>query len=303
MRSLFCVCLGIGLAACASDPVAPPDPGSQWMTSLDDAAPLASLSIPGTHETLALLEPIPSSARCQRLALADQLAAGVRFLDVRCRHLGDSFAIYHGPVFEQLTFDDVLATVTGFLDAHPGETVVMSIKEESLPSQNTRSFEATFAAYVAADPARWYLGADVPALGDVRGKIVLLRRFAAAASPLGIDGSAWADNTTFSLDAAGARLRVQDAYVVTSNAAKWNAIASLLAEASTPSATLYLDYTSGYQMPGVLPDIASVADVINPELDAYLADPAHATAHLGVIANDFMTEGRALKIAQTNLRP
>jgi 1-phosphatidylinositol phosphodiesterase len=289
------------VSACTSDAAPAPDPG--WMAKLADGAPLASLSIPGTHETLALFEPFPGTAKCQDLALADQLAAGVRYLDVRCRHLSDAFAIYHGPIDEQLTFDDVLATVTGFLDAHPSETVVMSVKEESDPAQNTQTFEQTFASYVAKAPSRWYLGGDVPVLGDVRGKIVLLRRFAATASPLGLDGSAWADDTTFSLGGAGAAsLRVQDAYIVTSDDTKWSAIKSLLDEAETPSATLYLDYTSGYQAPNILPDIPSVSDVINPELDAYLADSAHQAAHLGVIANDFITPERAARIAHTNLR-
>jgi 1-phosphatidylinositol phosphodiesterase len=297
-----CLAAALLATACTSDAAPAPDPG--WMAKIADAAPLASLSIPGTHETLARYEPYPGTAQCQDLPLADQLAAGVRYLDVRCRHLADAFAIYHGPVDEQLTFDDVLATVTTFLDTHPSETVVMSVKEESDPAEDTRTFADTFASYVAKAPARWYLGADLPTLGAVRGKIVLLRRFAAITSPLGIDGSAWADNTTFSLGGTtgAASLRIQDAYIVTSDDAKWSAIATLLTEASTPSATLYLDYTSGYQAPHVLPDIPSVSNLINPELDAYLADPAHATAHLGVIANDFMTEERAARISHTNLR-
>jgi 1-phosphatidylinositol phosphodiesterase len=289
------------LAGCtaSSDP-APADIG--WMATLDDAAPLSSLSLPGTHETLALYEPLAGTAKCQNLSLAAQLEAGVRYVDIRCRHLSDAFSIYHGPIFEQLTFDDVLGTVNDYLDAHPTETLVMSVKEESDAEDTTRTFEQTFASYVAQAPDRWYLGASVPALGEARGKIVLLRRFAATAPVLGIDASGWADDTTFSLAPSGADLRIQDAYVVTSDDAKWTAISALLGEAHMPSATLYLDYTSGYQMHGELPNIPSVAGVINQQLDDYLGDPANAAAHLGVIANDFMTETRASRIAHTNQR-
>ena len=283
------------LAACGVSTAPPADLG--WMAGAADEVSLAELSIPGTHETLALYEPLAGTATCQRLSLAAQLRAGVRYLDVRCRHLDDAFAIYHGPVFEQQTFDDVLATVGEFLAAHPSESVVMSVKEESVADGATRSFEQTFASYVARAPERWYLGAAVPTLGDVRGKIVLVRRFAATAAPLGIDASAWADNTTFSLAPS---LRVQDAYVVTDNASKWDAITALFGEARASSQTLFLDYASGYQAHGVIPNIPSVSDVINPQLDAYLVDPGNAGAHLGIVVTDFMTESRARRIVESN---
>ncbi len=265
------------------------------MAHLDDSRSLADLSIPGTHETLALYEPIANTAKCQNLPLENQLVAGVRYIDVRCRHLDNGFQIYHGPIFEQLTFDDVLATLDDFLTAHPTETVIVSIKEESTAEGATRSFADTFQSYV--DPERWYLGAAVPTLGDVRGKLVLLRRFAAPTT-LGIDASTWADNTTFSITDPDASLRVQDAYKVTSTDDKWTAITKLFDEAKTGTGTLYLDYTSGYETHGGLPDPPSVANAINPQLDAYLA--AHPADHLGVIANDFITETRASAIYRTN---
>lgn len=270
------------------------------MADLADARGVAELSIPGTHDSGALLEPIPGLARAQQLAIADQLVAGVRYLDLRCRHYQDAFLIYHGPIDQDQTFDDVLATMVKFLDEHPGETLIVSVKEEDAPQGITRSFEATFAAYVARAPDRWYLGDTLPRLGDVRGRLVLLRRFAASAAPLGIDGSAWADNTTFSLTTA-ASLRIEDDYIVTDNAAKWTAITALLAEArSGDAATLFLDYTSGYQTVGGLPSIPIVAGDINLRLDGLLADPDNRHARLGVLAMDFVTAARARAIIATN---
>jgi 1-phosphatidylinositol phosphodiesterase len=292
-RGLGCSLVAVLFACSASsEPAATPG----WMAAAEDSASIAELSIPGTHETLALYEPIAGTAKCQNLSLAGQLAAGVRYVDVRCRHLDDAFQIYHGPVFEQQLFADVLATVTGFLADHPSETIVMSIKEESAAEGTTRSFEQTFASYVADAPERWYLGASVPTLGEARGKIVLVRRFAAARD-LGIDASRWADNTTFSL-APG--LRIQDAYEVKTNDAKWTAVTALLDEARVSRATLFLDYTSGYQQHGLVPNIPSVSDQINQQLDGYLADPTHADAHLGVVVTDFMTEARARRIVESN---
>ena len=71
----------------------------------------------------------------------------------------------------------VLTTTFAFLDANPTETIVMSVKQEADDDGATQSFEATFDGYVAQNAARWYTGDSVPTLGDVRGDIVLLRRF------------------------------------------------------------------------------------------------------------------------------
>ena len=289
--------LALLLAGCGGT-----DAGGQadWMGALADSRNLAALSIPGTHDSGARFEPYPALAKCQDLTIADQLAAGVRYFDVRCRHVTDQFLIYHGAVDQNQTFDDVLATMFAFLDAHPSETLIVSIQEEAVPTGATRSFEATFAAYVAMAPARWVLGDAVPLLGDARGKLVLLRRFPATALPLGIDASPWLDSTTFSITNT-AMLRVQDAYKVTDNAVKWTAITDLLAEAKTDtSSTLYLDYTSGFQTIAGLPNITSVSDEINVRLDAYLADPANAQAHLGVLVMDHVTPSRVAAVVATN---
>src|SRR5688500_16988143 len=59
---------------------------SNWMGSLPDATNVAQLSIPGTHDSGARTEPVGGTAKCQNLSIADQLTAGVRYLDIRCRH-------------------------------------------------------------------------------------------------------------------------------------------------------------------------------------------------------------------------
>ena len=48
----------------------------------------------------------------------------------------------------------------------------------------------------------WWLGRHVPRVGDVRGHVVLLRRFAhdpSRAEPFGIDVTRWADTRTFEI--------------------------------------------------------------------------------------------------------
>lgn len=115
-------------------------PNPTWMSKLPDSVPLSAISIPGTHESLArgYGEVI---SECQSLTLEQQLEAGVRGLDVRCRHISNSFAIHHGIVFMHLMFGDVLNVLESFLQINPSETVIVRIKEEHTPENVTRSFE------------------------------------------------------------------------------------------------------------------------------------------------------------------
>jgi 1-phosphatidylinositol phosphodiesterase len=295
-RLMWCAIGCAALAACVSHPDDPAD----WMAGIDDSRGLAELSIPGAHDTGALLEPYPGTARTQDLTIAEQLAAGVRYFDVRCRHFEDGFLIFHGSIDQDQTFAQVLATMFAFLDAHPAEALIVSIMEESKPYQVTRSFEETFADYVAGAPDRWAMAATLPTLGAVRGRLVLLRRFAATTAPLGIDATAWPDNSSFSIDQP-ASLRIQDVYMVNDDNAKWTAITGLLDEARTGRAeTLYLDYTSGYQVMDGLPNIPIVSDEINARLDTLLADPANRRTRLGVLVMDHVTAARVQAVISTN---
>ena len=123
---------------------------SDWMSRLPDDALLSQLSLPGTHDSCALHNGLSFGfAKCQSWSLEDQLKAGIRFVDIRCRHVNNGFLIYHGIIDQQMTFAEVRDTCRRFLQQHPTETIVMSIKEESTPENNSRSFAATYSALTA----------------------------------------------------------------------------------------------------------------------------------------------------------
>jgi len=148
-----------------------------WMARLPDAHLLSQLSLPGTHDTCALHDGFSFGfAKCQSWALGDQLNAGIRFLDIRCRHLGDRFAIYHGIIDQRMGFDEVRDVCRDFLKQHPTECIVMSVKEESSAKGNTRSFAETFAAITQDDGKLWHISTKMPKLQEVRGRVVLLDR-------------------------------------------------------------------------------------------------------------------------------
>lgn len=290
--SLLLLPLGFALIGVA------PGAGNNWMADLDGDLPLSQLSIPGSHDSGARFEPVPGTATCQKLSIAEQLAAGVRFLDVRCRHLDDAFTIHHGAVYQKLSFAEVIADVLNFLDAHPGETVIMSVMKEHTTSGATRSFEATFDSYTDQAPKRWWLESKVPKLEQARGRIVLFRRFSSQSAPKGIDASKWPNNTTFG---RGKRLRVQDRYVVANNGDKWKWIESLLDEAREGAPeTLFVNYTSGYRsgMFGI-PNIPAVSNEINPKLETYFA--SHGIGRYGVVVMDFVDVKRASLIYESNI--
>ena len=285
------------------DGAPPAHDAATWMGALDDGVSITSLTLPGTHDSAARHEPVSGTAKCQDLSIADQLGAGVRYLDLRCRHYNDTCELHHGPVYQQLNLDDVLGAVWTFLHAHPTEALLVSVKEEYTPANDTRSFEQTFAAYVQKNAGGWYLGATVPDLGAVRGKVVLVRRFAATTTPLGLDATHWADDATFTIDGT-AKMRVEDEYQVKDTSAKWSAVEAMLAEAQHGPATgtLYLSYTSGYlsRLLGV-PDVPGVSDALNPRLQTYFGDTTRR-GRFGVVAMDFVNTARASAVLGVNFR-
>ena len=268
--------------------------GTNWMASMDGHLLLSQLSIPGSHDTMALFEPFSGTTRCQNLSLADQFNAGVRFVDIRCRHVNNAFAIYHGRIDQKASFDDVLNACANFLSSNPGECIVMSVKEEYTPDGNTRTFEQTFDSYVSKNPGLWHLGSGIPTLGSVRGKIVLFRRFDAKTP--GIDASVWPDNTTFT----NHNLIVEDHYELSDNNTKWADMTNLLSAAVRGSAeTLYITFASGYQKSALgIPNIPAVADDINSRLTNYFN--AHDHGRYGIVLMDFVDAHHCSQIIATD---
>lgn len=266
--------------------------GNNWMGSINGSYLLSEISIPGTHDSGALYEPFPGTAKCQDLTIGEQLDIGVRFLDIRCRHYQDAFLIHHGVIYQNLSFDEVLEDTIDFLKSNPTECIIMCIKEEFDAYDNTRSFEETFNSYVMKNPDMWYFTTSVPTLNEARGKIVLMRRFPGSR---GISATNWPDNTTFT----NSFLRVQDYYNISSNNTKWNMVTALLNEAySGPQGTLYLNFTSGYRSIIVLPNITMVSNDINSRVEDFF-DTSMAGRY-GIIIMDFINENRAALIYETN---
>jgi 1-phosphatidylinositol phosphodiesterase len=150
--------------------------GSNWMAKLPNQLLLSQINIPGTHDSCA--HNCSLFAKCQTLSLSDQLNAGVRFLDVRCRHVNDEFHLYHSSFSLGADFDaGAIEPCVKFLRANESETILMLVSPEYTAVNNRKEFDDVFLEYIEASREYWYLDDDqMPSLGKTRGKIVLLRR-------------------------------------------------------------------------------------------------------------------------------
>jgi 1-phosphatidylinositol phosphodiesterase len=270
--------------------------GHDWLDKLDGGQPISTITLPGTHDSGARKEPFPGTARTQSATIAQQLDFGIRLLDIRCRHLNDSFAIYHGIANQDLTFAEVIRQVSGFLEENSSEFVVMSIAETNKAKNNTRSFTQTLDSYLKKDPGRWHLKPEIPSLDSARGKIVLLRRFQRDKIQ-GIDATNWPNNTTFSKNG----LVVQDRYQVEKIDTKWKHITAQFASAvqNRKPNLIHLNFTSGYVSGRFgIPDILKVSDEINARLKKYF-ERAPRKFH-GWIMMDFATAGLSELIYRRN---
>ena len=148
------------------------------MSHLTDDLKLSQISIPGTHDSCAF--ECSQFAKCQSLPLVEQLNSGVRYIDIRCRHINDVFELYHSSFNLGDHFDSgVVEPCVTFLRANPSEVIIMLVSPEHKALNNRIEFDDLFLKYIEPFNMFWHFdGNEIPSLGRVRGKIVLLRRFA-----------------------------------------------------------------------------------------------------------------------------
>ena len=241
---ILCVLLAVFVVPLAETVDNSPVSGSaDWMAKLPDEMLLSEIVIPGTHDSATQYVQLAFFSKCQALSIGEQLDAGFRYLDIR---LGidnetDALQLMHGftrcktGVFSKtLLLNDVLDACYGFLDAHPTETVIFAVKQEH-GNESVGEFETRLDAIIREDESRWLLSDTLPALGQARGKLVLLRRYedeAALGERAGVpflwanqNGSADLSLHAAAEDNGGYTLWVQDRYEYGSKD-KWNAFTS-----------------------------------------------------------------------------
>lgn len=202
-----------------------------WMSELKDITPLSALSIPGTHNSPTCYSALPT-VRCQGVSVQEQLNNGIRFLDIRVSPASvsdtnrEELHLVHSVFPISLTgykyLRHLVDEVTAFLSANPTEAVLISIKREGYSKATDEHVSKILRQHYAHDPTHWFTAPRIPALGEVRGKIVLVRRFHLdedskaeyGGAGWGIDGSVWPDNCEDGM-CGSQDIRIQDFYDVT----------------------------------------------------------------------------------------
>ena len=201
--------------------------GPCWMSHVDDNKYLDELSIPGTHDSGTCsvdndTEPQSSQAKCQQDYIPTQLLEGIRYFDIRLGKddkNGDP-GIDHGSCY-LLKKDGALHAslrchwlLQKFLNQNPSEALIMLVSRGNNEATD-ESLTTAFAKVMGKDPDLFYTSSRVPTLGEVRGKIVLLRRFGLAGDSVsghtwGLDLTEW-DNKIAAHPSSSSMCLVQNA--------------------------------------------------------------------------------------------
>lgn len=198
--------------------------GPCWMKYVDDNKFLDELSIPGTHDSGTCsvdndTEPQSSQVKCQQDYIPTQLLEGIRYFDIRLGK-GDDPGIDHGFFYllkkdgNYLHLSDVIGYFKTFLNENLSEALIMLVSRGN-DEATDESITTAFAKVMADNPNLFYTSSHVPTLGEVRGKIVLLRRFrlagnSASGHTWGLDLTEWDDKIKAHSDSTTMCL-VQDA--------------------------------------------------------------------------------------------
>ncbi|MCQ2471942.1 MAG: phosphatidylinositol-specific phospholipase C [Clostridia bacterium] len=256
-----------------------------WMASISDEALISEISIPGTHDSCALYEPIHPSAKCQNYTIKDQLEMGVRFLDIRGVALIKKIGMVHGPIYQARKLDYILDECYSFLKENPTETIIMSVKEDLSIGDSIGRFISLVDKYISANSDMWFTENRLPTLGEVRGKIVLFNRYDGS-SGFGLSTAPFRDNCSFSSPQPAYTLNVQDFYHIEKVEDKW-ALAEELFEncynCQDRENNLFINFMSGYM--GTIPDIVTVADGMIKNFSDYMAKAPKGC--YGIVLFDF----------------
>lgn len=175
--------------------------GPCWMSHVDGSKYLDELSIPGTHDSGTCsvdndTEPQTSLAKCQQDYIPTQLLEGIRYFDIRLGKNdknGDP-GIDHGICYLHkkdggfMQLSHVIGYFKTFLNENPSEALIMLVSRGN-DEATDESVTTAFANVMGNNSDLFYTSSHVPTLNEVRGKIVLLRRFKLAGHS--VDGHTW----------------------------------------------------------------------------------------------------------------
>lgn len=320
----------------------------EWMRYIDSRKELTEINIPGTHDT-ATKNFSDLGARCQNSTIGEQLYMGIRYMDLGLEYKDGSqypedIVLNHGGLEcmdedgEKLYLSKVLKDIYDFLENYPSETVILLVNDMSNSDQEKekliKEFLNTYSADTIVNPATgspyWFKENRIPRLGEVRGRIVLLRKFAYSGdAKAGIDLTPWnspeCSNKEYceadlhlADDAVSRKLCLEDAYKQYTPSGKWPAVAGYIDTLNKGTyGTIDKDYenkSDGRTLPsnrdvcigytsatsaGMFIEPAAFATYTNEKL----MDVNLENRRLGWLVMDFVHGALVRRVFSTNRRP
>ncbi|KAL5630896.1 hypothetical protein BROUX41_000768 [Berkeleyomyces rouxiae] len=114
---------------------------TDWMSKIPDPFEVAYLSIPGTHNSMTDQLGRHKLLQSQNANLAQQLRAGIRYIDISGRLRGDKIKLYYGNRYTDYDLDDILNTAFDFLDEYPHEALILRLHKGNWSSGEEDAFE------------------------------------------------------------------------------------------------------------------------------------------------------------------
>ncbi|CFQ84530.1 phosphatidylinositol diacylglycerol-lyase [Yersinia frederiksenii] len=262
-----------------------------WMSHLNDSTLLSQISIPGTHDSASFNINISGGGftQTQSWNIEEQLDNGVRFLDARCRLIEDVFTMHHGAIFLKQQFGDILKICVDFLIHNPSEFIILSVKQEHTTENSIKKFhEVMRKRYLKHYGNVFYLENKIPKINEVRGKIILLRRY--SGDNIGINATPWKDDTSFKIKNSHFNIHVQDHY------AGYNAlnihfkrkfVAALLSEAKNKRAQdLFINFLSVSGL--LMPYTGAAGHHLIEGMNVWICKQYREKQVMGIIVADFV---------------
>uniref|UniRef100_A0A4W5LW93 Uncharacterized protein n=1 Tax=Hucho hucho TaxID=62062 RepID=A0A4W5LW93_9TELE len=126
-----------------------------WMEAIDDDKLISDVTIPGTHDTMALYGgPV---AECQAWDLGDQLRADKRYLDL-CHDLLKGQTKAQRGIQYTCFIIHVLDTIRAFLSKFRSEAVLIRVKPDLFDNENFEELS------------------DMPTMAEARGKMIFVQK-------------------------------------------------------------------------------------------------------------------------------
>ena len=118
------------IAACYTDGSTAPAEADgvslrNWMSLVEDDALLTEVAIPGSHD--AGCTDMMWAYRTQNTTIAEQLACGTRYFDLRVAYVEDTYRVFHGGKTGPL-FEPIVESILAFLKENPSECLLLDFQ-------------------------------------------------------------------------------------------------------------------------------------------------------------------------------